>query len=416
MYKSIVLLLFIGLMSACATQVTTDNSLDALISEGIIAEFDPENITPMRMNFAQAERGDIVQHWDLPVTIEFPHTYHLHFEVETFPGGNPTITSYAWDAGQFSGLHVFFGNHVAEGDFIAELTFDVPETIAIARQALELERSSFEANFALENQDRLREIADLRTQIEFAPEGEWEVIALRLERAELLHRQFTTNVNNRREHFAARLDEINAPIQTERLYAPVAGRVIYTTQHTQAGLFRDVPNITFGSHGAVGRRVASIVDENSMHFIAHAPLYALRYGDIVPVIRLGGESSFFAMVATDPMTGNVNRDGSFDVRLIPLPGEMERFIQQLEDELGENFRENANILNIMQLRVRPQVPLVTNGVLISRHAVTEENHRHFVMVHNDGIVGKRYVTVGAVSGNQIQILSGLEPGQWVVLP
>jgi len=416
MFKSIILIFSLGLLTACAAATPANSSLDELITEGIIAEFDPENIESMRFNLTQVERGDIIQTMYIPVEIHFPHTYHLHFEVETFPGGNPTITTYAWDHGLFSGLHAFFGNHVAEGDFIAELTFDVPETIAIARQALELERSRFEADFALENQDRLREIEDLRTQIEAALEGEWEVIALRLERAELLHRQFTINANNRREHFTNRLEEINAPIQTERLYAPVSGRVINTTQHTQAGYFRDVPNITFGSQGVVGRRIISIVDENYMHFIAHAPLYALRYGDIVPVIRVGGGASFFATVATDPMTNSVYRDGFFSVRLMPLPGELERFIQQLEDELGENFRENANILNVMQLRVHPTVPLVMDDVLVNRRAVVEENHRHFVMVYNDGILGKRYVTLGIDFGGQAQILSGLEPGQWVVLP
>jgi len=414
----------IFIFAACTSQPQVQfENLDTLIAEGIIAPFDPENPQPQEFNVVQVYRGDIIQTLGFEVEIYFPNTYHLHFEVETISGNSSWITSTAWEHGHFSGINVRQGHIVNEGDFIAELTFDVPEPIIIARHALELERRQFETNFTTDQQNRLQELENLRLEKEIAPDGEWELIALRLEHAELAHRQFMINTANRREQFADRLEYINAPVEAERLYAPVSGYITWTTQHFAPGFLRDIVPVSMGAAGHFGRRIASIVDRDYMHFLASAPLYALRYGEIVQVVRAGGEAYFNAMVTTDPLTGNIVREGEHLFRLVPLEGEFERFMEEVEIELGDAFDPDT-ILGLLALRARPIIPLVIDGVLVERRAIIEEHQRSFVMLYEDGVVGRRYIVTGASgtvnvpggTASVTEILSGISPGQWVVIP
>jgi hypothetical protein len=405
--------------AACTTQPQAQfDSLENLIEEGIIAPFDPELLIPTEFNTTEVFRGDMTLSLDFAVNIEFPNTYHLHFDVETISGNNSTITSMAWEHGLFSGIGVRTGFMVEEGDFIAELSFNIPESVIIARHAHEIEQRQFETSFAQDNQNRLQEIEDLRIEMEVAPDGEWEILALRLERAQLAYSQFLAGAENRRRQLADRLESINAPVETERLYAPVSGMVSYTTQHFGPGFFRDVGVVT--TAGAFrGRGIASIIDRDYREFVAEVPLYALRYGEIHSIRRAGGDQTFYAKVITDPLARNVTREGLHPVRLEPLEGEFERFMEEVAEELGEDFHWDT-IWTLLSLRIRPVLPVATDAVLINMGAVLEANQREFVMVYEDGVVGTRYVNVGprGLHGttNVFQILAGLTPGQRVVLP
>jgi len=406
-------------LSACVNQPQANfESIDALIQEGIIAPFDPEELQPEEFNLVQVGHGDMVINLDLGVSLEFPRTYHPNFESELRVGlGNMTTT--VFDYGWFSGISIRQGHVVTEGDFLASLTFDIPEPIAISLHALELERRNFEEDFIRDRQNRLQEIENLRIEMDIAPEGEWELIALRLERAELAYRQFIINTENRRESFADRQEHIMTPIEEERIYAPVSGVVIRTTQHFGSGFFREIIPQNTGAGGNFGRGIASIVDREYKHFVLEAPLYALLYGDIITVHRQGGEAYFYAQIATDPLTENVVREGLHRARLMPLPGEFERFMEEVEEELGANFDPENPYSNI-SLRFRTTIPRGTDIIYLDRRAIIEDNQRTFVLIYEDGTVGRRYISTGP-NGNVgplpvTQILAGLNPGQWVVIP
>ena len=411
------------LLAACVSQPTGQfESLEDLIAEGIIAPFDPENLQMLDINLSEVTRGNVYQTMGFEVNIVFPHTYHLHFESETLSGGNSTLTALAWDYGYFSGMYFRVDDPVTEGDFIAELTFDVPESVVIARHALELELRQFEVNFEADQQRRRQEINAMQTSMRGAEGDEREILSLRIRLAELGYTQFITNAENSRQQFADRLENINAPVETERLYAPVTGHITWTTHHNTPRFLRDL-----APTGNMGRRVASIRDSEYMHFVATGTLDGLRYGELVQVTRTVGEASFYAQVITDPLTHNMVREGTHTVRLMPLDGEFERFLQDLEVEMGNHFDPDT-IIDFLTLRARPVLPIITDGILVERRAIQEEAGRQFVLLYENGAISRRYILTGATGSIDVpigetynilqvaQILSGLNPGQWVVIP
>jgi hypothetical protein len=56
-----------------------------------------------------------------------------------------------------------------------------------------------------------------------------------------------------------------------------------------------------------------------------------------------------------------------------------------------------------------------NVVLVSRTAINPEDGREFVWLFEDGNRKKRYVVTGLFFENNVQVLSGLEPGEEVWL-
>ena len=427
------------ILAACSPAASPVGGIDSLIEEGIL--MGPGTALPQaRPNLTQAVRDSFYQQASFAVTVQFPYhdTVPLSFERERMGLDNERIRTILHEYGQFSGIisdTIYFSpwgawGFVEEGDFLAELTFDIPQSILIDIIEMELERDLFEASFAEERQRRLQDIENMRIALEFAPEGEWELIALRLELAELQLQQILVNAGNTRANLDYRMEVIRTPIATERLYAPKTGQImIWHSNLDRPRPFREIPlarpgymigtasgtvRIT-GDHAA--RVILAISNRGNFYLYASAPLHALRYGDIVPLVHSGTDAYFYAMVATDPMTFDIWREGNHQVLLTPLEGELEGFF----DEIGANPYDWQQIMwGISGLLAQPTIPLISDGVLVDARAVVTENLRHYVTIYNDGNLSKRYVTLGLRTGfypgAQIQILTGLEAGQWVVIP
>lgn len=402
------------MLGACTTQIPANNeSVDVLIEEGILAYFDVEEIEPPEFRLIPVTRHIQDIHWTIPVLTEFPRQYHLRFDVE-LPGTAAGMEPLAFYHAYFSGMgNIRAGTQLQEGDFIAELTYTIPPTIVIAQHALGLEIQQFEDSFQRDRQARLIEMENLRQEIEFADEGEWEILTLRLQRAELAYQQFIITSNIRRQQFADRMETITAPVTTERMYSPVTGRVTITTQSFNPMPFRLVASIG-GTAGGVptARRILSIVDESYMHMFVSSGLDIFRYGDIISISRMAGVSHFYAMVASDPLTANVRREGSHRIRIVPLEGELERFVY--EEEGITDHIEAMQWLASVSLRAHPTTPFVTDSIAIDQRLVMEESGRNFVLTYEDGTIGRRYIVLGKSFAGHVQVLVGLEEGQYMV--
>jgi len=402
------------ILAACSPVVQADGGdiLTQLLNEGILASFEPRDLTASEFDLIQVERGNLEQTFLIPVTIHFPRWEEVRFEVETIGPTSAWIDMVSFTYGVFSGTHLRVGDFVNEGDFIAELTYQTPASLIIDRRELEFERSMFEADFANERSRRSAEIEDLRRSAEMTSGNERTLLALRIERAELQFTQFLRDMNNRRTGFERREEDLLAPTAGERLYAPISGIVTNVTAHTEPGMYRDLPSVVnwmgLGNVQVSGRLIAEILDLTQVEFHAEANLHALRFGDIITMTDLHDTLSFDVRVVSDLMTQNISRSGTHSFRLEPV----------CFDEMLESLEAaGMDVLTLWSqnvfLRVRPTISLAIDAPIVRSSAVTEENGQFFVMLYTDGELVRRYVDIGAAIGDFVQIISGLEPGQWV---
>ncbi|MCL2285198.1 MAG: efflux RND transporter periplasmic adaptor subunit [Firmicutes bacterium] len=392
-------------LSGCTGLIQeADTPLYVLAAEGELMVVDPADLQPVEFELATVGVRDMIQTREIPVTITFPNSYHLHFEAEGHGGHIDWIT---WYYGRLEGAALRDGQWIDEGDFIAELLYVIPESLEINRDAIFMERQEFETDFILERNRRQVEVEIKRLELDFSPESDWELMALRLREEELAYQRFLRDSAQRREDLADRLERLEEPIKGERLYAPISGVLSWLNpafNNTVTDLFRARIVPTYGQ----GRRVATVVDTDAIVFTASAPPYVMRFGEIMSVRPFQGDMYFTMQVVSDPLTRPVTRDGFFDFRLAPLC--MDEFFDTLRQHEVTTLE-----LSGIHLRAQPVLPLALDAVVVHNRAITAEGPRNYVLLYEDGAISKRYVLIGATLDNYVQIMAGLEPGQRVVV-
>jgi len=252
---------------------------------------------------------------------------------------------------------------------------------------------------------RLVEIDRLRNNVYFAQDDEFVILSLRLASNELRHQQFLAEANLRRADYERRIQELSAMMYGVQIYAPFDGIISFANNAAEGMLWRDIPAVTHAGE----RGIVSIVSPDSVQFIAYAGINVLRYGDIILLREHAGTLSFDVRVASDPLARPIAREGSHEFVLVPA--NMADFDRALE----ANGMDRLDLPNI-PLRIYPQVLIADNAVITHRQTIHQENRRNYVFVYDAGNIRKRYVDVGPVFGNYVQILTGLAPGQLLVRP
>ncbi|MCL2372954.1 MAG: efflux RND transporter periplasmic adaptor subunit [Defluviitaleaceae bacterium] len=414
----LLLILSLFMLISCAEYDEPEvDVISVLLAEGILAAFEPGEVQQTRHNLTQVTRGDLIPTWNITLDVVFPRFETIRFEVENITPGGAHIPSEAWNYARFSGFPWRVGDLIEEGELIAELSYEMPLIIDMLR--IELDIEEFERNFEVNYHNRVNEIAQLEIELELA--DQWEMAALRLARAKIGFQQFLIDSDDRREYFEERLEYFSSRFQPERLYSPVTGRVLVHTPHTQPGWYRYLPNQQWGGN-IVGRRVMVLVDEEYYHFEAETYLHALRYGEIVPVQAVGAQVfmdrygldlTFHARVVSDPLATEGSRTGR-DHRIILLPACEEEYATFREEVAM--FEDNFfSFQNQFSLRALVDIPVALDAVIVDSRAVQTQGNQSFVRLYDNGIITRRYIEVGETLDIRTQVLSGLEPGQRVVM-
>ena len=394
-------------VSACsATGRETDESiLYMLAQEGELAIVCYQDLQPAVFELTAVGVQDLVQTREIPVSVSFPYVYHVHFEIEDRRDGS--ISRTAWFYGRFYGPPLHQGQRVSAGDFLGEVFFETPDSLAIERDYLLIGRNDFEAGFERERDRRLENKANAREELRQAEPENRELMRLRLTQQELEYERFLRDSQQRRMDFDTRLERLEEPIRGKRLYAPIDGVITWVNpgiNDTETDLFR----YRAQHSGGPGRRVVTITDDSQIIFTIDTFLYILRFGNVLTVHSVQDEIDFNMRVVSDPMVRPVARDGFFEFRLIPDC--MDEFYNILNEHDLTVFE-----LGGMLLRAHSVLPLALDAVVVHRRAIVEEGRRSYVLLYEDGAISKRYVLVGSALENYVQILAGLDPGQLVVV-
>jgi len=374
---SAAVLLFLTACAGAQPNGVTEEDFISLEQRGILSLMNPE--TAENFTLYEVRLGSIAQELTLQASLHFPVVRHLYFERTD---------------GYFSGVFVQAGQQVEAGDVLAELTFET-ELLEIERYIMQNTLNQFETRFA-EEENRMRaEIAAKRYVFELSyGDAAWEQMALELEQLELTLRRFIFDSHVTRQYHRRALANLDEAIAPAQIIAPFSGVVTSISQTASGTFINNWP------------RVVTIADDSVLRFTVPGIITGVRFGDTFP-LRINDYTMDVRVVSDPLLTGRST--SAQQITLAPVePNDLTDFFARYEQRPYEFI--NASFIAM------PGIIYATDSVIVHSRAVIHDDSGDYVFIYHDGRLMKRYVTTGAVLGTQVEILSGLMPGQMVVLP
>ncbi|MCL1883215.1 MAG: hypothetical protein FWF81_05610 [Defluviitaleaceae bacterium] len=381
--KKILTMLFslLFILTSCSESTSSEyhDAFAEAVEEGIIMDFmRVEQIVPA-LDFAPAEIRDLYEVWGFTTDVDFFVWEALQFEHDR----------------EFGGLNVSLGEVVSAGDVLAYSVFEPTEIFLAQHRLAQRELALFEENFIAEGYTRQIAMDELRLAVEL--NDEWERFAIELAILELEYEQFETRNLRTMEDMRRRIANTEEYLANEQLIAPFDGVVTHI-----GGLAQDELLI-----------IVSYIP--SMHFTLPAShMHIVRYGDVFEV-TLREEYSFYAKVVSDAFAAR-GRAWQPHFALMPLSFDMvEQALYSIE------YQWNIFIGPGMLRRAHPRFNMYGEGIVVPNTAVRiapawtgQDYGGYYVHIYEDGVIGRRFVSVGYTSGGEVLIISGIEPGQMVV--
>jgi macrolide-specific efflux system membrane fusion protein len=304
--------------------------------------------------------------------------------------------------GFLKSIYVSFGQYVSAGQPLAALDTDTLEN-EIKRQRLILEEAEqthakLKAISVPETAASLLKLEELKKELEIKnqlreglPANELEKMEYSVKLQEYAHQKLVLEYENRIqtayhniEMAKLKLRELELELGKSILHAPVSGRVVYLAP------------VNHGEHIPPYKTMVSVADPRRL---------IVRYaGNQYDKFRLG-------------MKVTLTKDGQ------TIPGEVILTPQQVPEEDFEKMKETVYVrpkgrfaeVNIDEEAVIEAVlERADNVIVLPRRLVHSYGGRSFVKIMEDGIVNERDVKTGITAPTEIEITSGLEPGELVV--
>ncbi len=271
-------------------------------------------------------------------------------------------------AGAVAQMHVHVGDHVEEGDLMAELVSDSLE-VEVRRREAALQRAEAELAIRRNESERLRR---LRNSAAFQ-QGQYEDKKLEV-----------TTLESRVTEAKADLEIARLNLDYASIRAPYAGTV--TLRQTEAGAF--VP---------LGAPVVSLVNDESLEAEADIPsdrMAGLQPGGKV-IVEIAGVEVPATVRALVPVENPLTRTRA--VRFT-LDGDVETL-----------FTPNQTAIVHIPVGERRNVVTVHKDAIVNRQGET------IVFVVNDGTAEMRSVQLGAPVGTRFVVVGGLSVGDNVAV-
>jgi len=376
----LVFLLF--LFSACGVITTTDD-VAAAIADGVILPQGRVLGSQQDLDLVAVRRGDIERTVDLAVSARFSVMHNLSFER---PGG------------LYSGAFAATGERVQEGDVLGEQFFpeSITEPLNITRNRVVFQIETFEERFARERASHAADLEEARRILSISDDDEAEIAALRLARLELLFEQFLFQNQLTRRNFQRQLDDIDAVLNGERIYAPFDG------------ILTAVSHMNYGAAVPLGFNLFSIVDERHIYFRVIAPNDVMRPGSVHTIMAQDYELFFCARVISVQADAGPRVRGVMTFKLVSADNAA---LAEALEILGLTHSDLVG----MELRLISTETLVYDALILPSHAIRQEDLAEYVLVYEDGRLAKRYISRGLQYRTYVQILMGVEEGRKVAL-
>jgi len=201
-----------------------------------------------------------------------------------------------------------------------------------------------------------------------------------------------TDFRRARTRFLFDLETIDARI--EYLSRHEAERYVFASLD---GVVTSVMRVDEGTVSTLAQRVAVIADQNFSAFRADSPILAAKeLGEIVYVVV--AHMPYRAMIV-DPYEHGIIREGTspYEVHMLVICEEQPQFTTPTLGFIAVVYDEASDVIRL------------------PRHAFRFTNTRIFVYVLEDGQRATRDVEIGLIGNNYIEIVSGLEYGEVIII-
>ncbi|GEC88463.1 RND family efflux transporter MFP subunit [Brevibacillus brevis] len=181
---------------------------------------------------------------------------------------------------------------------------------------------------------------------------------------------------------ASEVELAKKTLQETQLVAPFSGTVIDVTQKA-------------GSLAQPGQSIIHLVDSSEVKLQVDVPLDVMenyKQGDTVPVTVEGKAKSTGTITFISPV---LNQETGKYLVEIAVPN-----------------KDNALIEGMV---ATVEMSRKVNGVLVPVQSVGIKETQRFVMVVENGVIKRRDVEVGQIFGNKVEILSGLQSGNQILI-
>ena len=373
------------MLSSCAAPggIPSVYGIDAFhmaVETGNLAQIDRVELGEAEYSLAEVAYGDIIQSYQIRVD-----WYITRRQIFSFDHDNLRL----------AGVYAQVWQPISEGDVLAEAAFGAESLLNEREKALlRLERFEHEFNinegFLL---DSLEALANAYLNAEGAEAG---INFIQLEIMRVEYERFLYRNERTRQGHQQEIDEIDDKLQGEKITAPFSGIINNTFGHSPGDLIR------------LNDRVVGIIDDSAIMFWLYAPKEAVRFGDTFTIRDNASGLEFEARVASDPIV-NETPDAQFAFVLAPMD---EDGLREVMAGMGLTFQDMARNPGLF---AHPSAARAMNVLVVPTRAILQEEGTSYTYIFEDGIIRKRYVITGLSSDNMVQILSGLDPGQRVVV-
>ena len=375
------LLLLTSCTSLLQVDVVSEEALQRAIEAGIISQVEARPDREFRGQLAQVVYGDIItEPQNVRIMFDTSQFRELHFTREEV---------------RLTEIFVSLDQEVSEGDVLAIGEFDtreLEEELEILRLSIELVEQGMERD-RRQHQDllaRMRADRDLMT--DDAPRRTQDE---RIGRQELLMERDISQQESRLEVYQEQLDELYELLEGDKIIAPFDGVIV---------TMRDV-----GRSGTVVNNediIIRMLDPTRMQFVATDHIGLVRMGDVFPAVISRNDFEFDIQVVSDPITTDTRE-------------EVYTFVLQPVDREGfwRSFHEYEipySELRTVSITGSPIRHEIYNVLTIPVEAIHDYDQAVYVLVYEDGEIRRRFIDVGFRDEENVQVLSGLEEGQWVV--
>ena len=277
------------------------------------------------------------------------------FDLPAVVEPNKVVTVSAEVAGRIEHIPLEEGSRVHAGDLLVQLNTDLilPEYES-AKAQVERDQIEFDriTNLSKENAATQREL---------------------------------DNATSQRAISKARLDGIRARLERTRILAPTAG--VLNDLLVEEGEYIDA-----------GKPVAQVVDSDTVKVIVEIPELDIAF------FSVGDKAQVLARSRTEPLTGIIT------------------FISELADSKTRTTRTEITLDNSRQILRSGQIvnvslkrQVIKDAILVPLLAVIPMENGKAVYVANSSEAKRRQVDLGIIKNDEVQIKSGLEPGDELII-